>query len=107
MKSDLDALLYLLDCTLATVARMAPMKSKSKHEYNRQIAIANRGMNYLFSHRHIRRDAESTFVYSEELPECPEWVNHRLKDILWKFDADINAWAAQWEPLNKIDRRPK
>lgn len=35
-----DALLYSLDCTLATVDDMAMKKSRPKGEYRRQIAIA-------------------------------------------------------------------
>ena len=39
-----DAVLYLTECTLATVAHMAMIKSKSKGEFDRQIAIAQTGI---------------------------------------------------------------
>ena len=42
-----QALLYLADCTLATVADMAMKKSKSKHEFQRQIAIAQSAVDWL------------------------------------------------------------
>jgi len=35
-----DAFLYILDCQLATVCDMAMKKSRGKHEYERQINIA-------------------------------------------------------------------
>ena len=42
-----QAILYLADCTLATVADMAMKKSKSKHEFQRQIAIAQSAVNWI------------------------------------------------------------
>lgn len=41
------ALAYLVDCTLATVADMAMKKSRPKHEYKRQQAIAQSGVDWL------------------------------------------------------------
>lgn len=41
------ALAYLVDCTLATVAGMAMEKSRPKHEYKRQQAIAQTGVDWL------------------------------------------------------------
>lgn len=35
-----EALAYITDCTLATVSDMAGKKSRQKHEFERQIAIA-------------------------------------------------------------------
>ena len=42
-----QAILYLADCTLATVADMAMKKSKSKYEFQRQIEIAQTAVNWL------------------------------------------------------------
>ncbi len=42
-----DALAYITDCTLATVEHMAMLKSRSKHEYKRQISIAQAGIDWL------------------------------------------------------------
>lgn len=42
-----QALAYIVDCTLATVADMATKKSRSKHEYSRQISIAQKGVDWI------------------------------------------------------------
>ena len=42
-----QAILYLADCTLATVAHMAMKKSKSNSEFQRQIAIAQSAVDWL------------------------------------------------------------
>jgi len=41
------AIVYLTDCTLATVGMMATKKSRPKGEYSRQISIAQRGVDYI------------------------------------------------------------
>lgn len=50
-----QALLYLADCTLATVADMAMKKSKSKSEFKRQIAIAQTAVDWI---RDFKLDVE-------------------------------------------------
>jgi hypothetical protein len=45
--SDLDALIYITECTLATVEYMMDLKSKSKSEFERQIGIAQIGINHI------------------------------------------------------------
>ena len=42
-----DALANLVDCTLATVERQSELKSVSKHDRSRQIAIAQRGVDWM------------------------------------------------------------
>jgi hypothetical protein len=42
-----DALLYITDCTLATVADMAMKKSRRKHEFERQISIAQTACDWI------------------------------------------------------------
>jgi hypothetical protein len=42
-----DAMVYIVDCTLATVETMALCKSRSKSEYQRQAAIAQIGVDWL------------------------------------------------------------
>lgn len=42
-----DALVYITDCNLATVCRMAMRKSRSKSEFERQIAIAQSGVDWI------------------------------------------------------------
>jgi len=41
------ALLYLTHCTLATVSNMAMLKSRKKGEYERQIGIAQEGVDWI------------------------------------------------------------
>jgi len=40
-----QALSYITDCTLATVSSMAMRKIRGKHEYERQISIAQKAVN--------------------------------------------------------------
>lgn len=47
VKNEGLALDYLTDCTIATVGYMAGLKSKSKSEYNRQISIAQKGVDFI------------------------------------------------------------
>lgn len=47
VKTSDDALIYLTDCNLATVADMAMKKSKSKHEFQRQISIAQTAIDWV------------------------------------------------------------
>ena len=42
-----EALAYLVDCTLATVERQSTLKSISKHERERQIQMAQKGVNWM------------------------------------------------------------
>lgn len=42
-----QALAYITDCNLATVSHMAMLKSKSKSEFERQIKIAESGVNWM------------------------------------------------------------
>ena len=47
VKTPEQALSYLTDCTLATVASMAIKKSRSKHEFERQISIAQCAVDWI------------------------------------------------------------
>lgn len=42
-----DALAYITDCTLATVCDMALRKSRPKGEYRRQMAIAQKAIDWM------------------------------------------------------------
>lgn len=44
-----EALAYLIDCTLATVSDLASKKSRGKYEFERQIAIAQQGIDWATS----------------------------------------------------------
>ena len=42
-----DALAYITDCNLATIESMAIKKSRPKYEYQRQIGIAQKAVNWM------------------------------------------------------------
>lgn len=44
-----QALAYITDCTLATVCHMACKKSRPKHEFERQISIAQTAIDWMQS----------------------------------------------------------
>jgi len=70
-----QALAYITDCTLATVSRMAMLKSRKKHEYTRQISIAQKAVDWMAD---MGIDVTST----------------RAKDIKGR---DVAKWAASFE----------
>ena len=47
VRSPEQALAYITDCTLATVADLAMRKSRPKHEYTRQKAIAQQAITWM------------------------------------------------------------
>jgi len=42
-----DALVYITDCNLATVSDMAGKKKRPIHEFNRQVSIAQLGVEWI------------------------------------------------------------
>lgn len=81
VKSVNDALAYLTDCTLATVADMAPKKRKGKNAYQRQINIAQKCCDLM-----------------ERFDVSPEGT--RAEDII-RFKT-VKEWAKQYE-TNQAD----
>jgi len=47
VRSPEQALAYITDCTLATVASMAMKKSRAKGEFQRQISIAQKSIDWM------------------------------------------------------------
>lgn len=47
VSSAADALIYITDCTLATVESMARVKGRKKNEFNRQMAIAQQAIDWM------------------------------------------------------------
>lgn len=70
-----QALLYLAECTLATVADMAMKKSKSKHEFQRQIAMAQSAVDWI-------KD------FNVEVK-----VGSRVYDVLALPDQKVETWS--------------
>lgn len=73
-----QALLYLADCTLATVADMAMKKSKSKHEFQRQISIAQSAVDWI-------KD------FNIEVK-----VGSRVYDVLALPDQNVETWSKSY-----------
>ena len=73
-----QALLYLADCTLATVADMAMKKSKSKSEFQRQIAIAQSAVDWI-------KD------FNIEVK-----VGSRVYDVLALPDKKVETWSRSY-----------
>jgi hypothetical protein len=76
IKTPQDALVYMTDCTLATVKTMAAQKRKSINEYRRQIIMAQ-----------ICCDWMEVFKID------PKWT--RAEDIIGK--QTVAEWAAKIE----------
>lgn len=47
VKTPEDALVYITDCTLATVSNMAYKTRRQKHEFERQMSIAQTAVNWV------------------------------------------------------------
>lgn len=73
-----QALVYLADCTLATVATMAMKKSKSKCEFERQIGIAQTAVDWI-------KD------FKIEIQ-----INSRVYNVLTLPDQKVTTWAASY-----------
>ncbi len=72
-----DALVYLTDCTLATVSEMASKKRRPKHEFRRQVSIAQTAINWMID---MGIDVGSTLA----------------KDVI--LAGSVEKWAEQWFP---------
>lgn len=72
-----QALLYLADCMLATVAHMAMKKSKGKYEFQRQISIAQSAVDFIKDFN-IEVKINSRVYFVLELPDqSVETWSHR------------------------------
>ncbi len=77
-----DALAYLVDCTLATVSDMAGKKRRPKYEFERQIEIAQIGLNWM---RNMSVDCSTT----------------RAQKVIEQFNGNVAKWAESYiEPAN-------
>lgn len=74
-----ECLLWLLDCTLATVEDLAMKKSAPKHEYSRQIGMAQTALNLL-----LREGKDVSMIRADQI--CKNF-NRSVKD----WAADIHS----------------
>ena len=72
-----DALLYITDCNLATVSSMAMKKSRTKYEFERQISIAQVGVDNI---RDFHINPAGT----------------RVHDILVNGSGSVEDWVQQY-----------
>lgn len=77
-----QALVYITDCTLATVSHMAMLKSKKKYEYERQIGIAQKGVDWAIS---MGIDCSDS----------------RIIDVM-KCGGSVEDWACKFLPKNFV-----
>nr|DAP84385.1 MAG TPA: hypothetical protein [Caudoviricetes sp.] len=80
-----QSLLYLADCTLATVSSMAMKKSKSKSEFDRQISIAQYAV-----------DSIKAFNIQIE-------ANSRAFQVLSMEDQKVETWAKLYKQSLKLN----
>lgn len=76
-----QAVLYLTDCTLATVSMMASKKSRGKCEYQRQISIAQTGFDWLLSYPGIIDSSQGS----------------RVLEIRDNYSGSVAEWAKEYE----------
>lgn len=77
-----DALNYITDCNLATVSDMAMKKSRPKHEFERQINIAQKAVTWMVEMK-------------VDLKSC------RAEEIVKDFEGSVEKWAEQYKPKEK------
>lgn len=68
-----DAVEWMTECTLATIEHLVALKRQSKSEIQRQINIAQVGVDY---------------IKGVDRPR-----NHRIRDVLRRHDGDVLSWA--------------
>lgn len=73
-----QALVYLADCTLATVSSMAMLKSKSKGEFERQISIAQSAIEWINDFK------------------IPVEQNSRPQQVLALSNRSVKEWAEKY-----------
>ena len=71
------AFVYITDCTLATVAQMAMLKSRKKTEFERQINIAQKAINWIIE---FKIDPHDT----------------RVREVIKDYDCDVNKWVGKY-----------
>jgi hypothetical protein len=78
-----DGMAYMIECTLATVAGLLLKKKPPKSELNRQITIAQTGLNCLGKQQYDN--------------SCPH-----LKKITEQFDNSVQAWADDFRSRSQL-----
>lgn len=79
VRTPAEALAYITDCNLATVADLAMKKSRPKGEFARQISIAQTAIDWL---RTFDADFSKT----------------RANEVIAEYGGNVEAWAATYHP---------
>lgn len=78
IRSVSDALSYLVDCQLATVACLAMKKSRGAYDYNRHVKIAKTGVEMM-----------------REFNVCLD--GNRAAQVVSQHNGSVSAWAKTYE----------
>lgn len=70
-----EAVIYMTECTLATVEMMAMKKSTPKGEFNRQVNIAQSGVDFIMS-RAMKAD-------------------NRVADVINRHKGKVSGWSSE------------
>jgi len=76
-----DALAYITDCNLATVWRMAMLKSRKRGDFERQISIAQKAVDWMYAYG---IDMSTT----------------RAKKVVDGFNRSVEKWAKQYMDMD-------
>ena len=83
VKDPASALAYITDCNLATVENMAFRKSRPKHEFERQVSIAQYAIDWM---KEFGVNISTTT---------------RVLEINERFGSSVLKWAEQYMPEKK------
>lgn len=81
-----DALAYIADCTLATVCDMAMKRRRPKHEFDRQISIAQTAIDWML-------------LFGVDLSST------RAEDVV--SAGGVKEWAAKYMPEPNATKTPQ
>jgi hypothetical protein len=75
VKNSNHAFIYMVECTLATVAHMALLKKKSVNEFKRQVSIANFGISKIKEFNlQVPIDSRVYEVFASDTQKVEDWL---------------------------------
>lgn len=81
-----NSLVFMVECTLATIEDMCQRKSRPKREFLRQIDIAQHGVTALFDYG-VAYDSNFTQVFFDHT------YHGRVKDVIGSHKANVTLWS--------------
>ena len=74
-----QALIYITECTLATVAHQTYLKKKTMGEYDRQISIAQKSIDGIMANKLKARRGERVYMVIEHYDgDVQKWIRNYL-----------------------------